>query len=94
MSFQEAAIAIGLLTPLILGILAFAEKFIHKKKEPEEEPKVVKGMTVSVENPYASQLIDELTKDNRKAEAEIVRLSQKNELLRNELRIYKERSKE
>lgn len=65
LSFQELAIAIGLLTPLILGILAFVEKFIHKKKEPEkEEPKVVQGMTVPMDtNPYADQLIIELREE-------------------------------
>jgi hypothetical protein len=66
MSFQETAIAIGLLTPLILGVLAFVEKFIHKKKEPdkEEEPKVVQGMTVPMDtNPYADQLIGELRRE-------------------------------
>jgi len=82
MSFQETAIAIGLLTPLILGVLAFIEKFIHKKKEPdnEEEPKVVQGMTVPMDsNPYVDQLIGELRREIRE-------LTVTNELLNERLR--------
>lgn len=84
MNFQEAAIAIGLLTPLILGILAFVEKFIHKPKEPEkEEPKVVQGMTVPVDN-YADRLIIELTRERDEAE-------EANRVLRAKLEAYQER---
>jgi hypothetical protein len=64
MSFQEWAVAFGLLTPLVLGILAFIEKFLHKKKEPETEqqPAVVQGMTVAT-NSYVDELIAQLKKD-------------------------------
>lgn len=82
MSLQEAAIAIGLLTPLILGILAFAEKFIHHKKEPEES-KVPQGMAVNMDNPYADQLIEELRKDNEASDKRIADLQA-------QLSIYKE----
>lgn len=78
MSFQEAAIAIGLLTPLILGVLAFIEKFVHKKKEPEkEEPKVVQGMTVAVDTTYADELIKELRSERAEDKATIKRLNRR-----------------
>lgn len=91
-SFQELAIAIGLLTPLILGILAFIEKFVHRKKEPdtEEKPKVVQGMTVAVENPYADQLIGELRREIAEGDAERQRLAHQNEVLRARLGLGKE----
>jgi hypothetical protein len=91
MSLQETAIAIGLLTPLILGILAFIEKFVHRKKEPDpEEPQVVQGMTVAMENPYADQLISELRREITEADSERQRLSHQNEILRARLGLGKE----
>jgi len=92
MSLQEAAIAIGLLTPLILGVLAFIEKFVHRKKEPdtEEQPKVVQGMPVTMENPYADQLIIELRREANEAEQERKRISHENEILRARLGLGKE----
>lgn len=83
MSFQEAAIAIGLLTPLILGILAFIEKFIHKPKDEKEEPKVLQGMSVPVDT-YAERLIVELTREMKETKEE-------NTVLRAKLEAYKER---
>lgn len=71
MSLSEAAVAIGLLTPLILGILAFIEKWVNRKKvEPPkpDEPEVVMGQTVSVD--YAKELIEELKADRKRAEEE------------------------
>jgi hypothetical protein len=71
MSFSEAAVAIGLLTPLILGILAFIEKFINRKKvEPprKDEPEVSKGMPVGLD--FASEYIEEIKADRAKAEKE------------------------
>jgi hypothetical protein len=83
MSFQEAAVAIGLLTPLVLGILAFIEKFVHKKKEPEAgQPSVVQGMTVAP-NSYADQLIIELQRELRESKEDIrileARLNERNQ---------------
>ena len=83
MSFQEAAIAIGLLTPLILGVLAFIEKLIHKKNEPEKgEPTVVQGMPVAMASTFADELIKELRKDAAEAVAVRDRLKIENDLLR------------
>lgn len=75
MSLQEAAIAIGLLTPLILGVLAFVEKFVHHKKEPEESTKVPQGMAVNMDNPYADQLIEELRKDKEDSDKRVADLN-------------------
>lgn len=71
MSFSEAAVAIGLLTPLILGILAFLEKFLNRKKvEPPKanEAEVSKGLPVGMD--YAGEYIQELKTDRKKAEDE------------------------
>ena len=83
MSFAEWAAAVGLLTPLILGVLAFIEKFFNKKKEPEKkEPEVVQGMAIAT-NTYADQLIAELRAD----------LAAANEKLRIQQAIEEERKK-
>lgn len=73
MSLQEWAVAIGLLTPLVLGILAFIEKLANRKKGegPTDEPAVIQGMTVS-SNSYADDLIIQLKKELAEAEQEIV----------------------
>lgn len=93
MSLQEAAIAIGLLTPLILGILAFIEKIVHQKKDPVNEPKVVQGMTVPMDT-YADRLIANLTKESEEDKANAQKLEHENQELLNELKLYRERSKE
>lgn len=87
MSLQEWAVAIGLLTPLILGVLAFIEKFLNRKKgdEPkEDEPEVLKGMTVAPD--YAGDYIKELKADRAAAEAEVHKLKIENDLLRAQLK--------
>lgn len=92
MSFQEWAVAVGLLTPLVLGILAFIEKFVHKKGEPEkEEPAVVQGMTVATDS-YADRLIVELSRERDEAEANLASANQENAVLRAQLDAYKERN--
>lgn len=71
MSFSEVAVAIGLLTPLVLGILAFIEKWRNAKKkdvEPADGQTIVQGMTVPVD--YAADLITELRRDRTVAERE------------------------
>lgn len=71
MSFAEWAAAVGLLTPLILGILAFLEKFINRKKEPEKkEEEVVQGLAVST-NSYADDLISELRRELKETKEEL-----------------------
>ena len=90
MSFSEAAVAIGLLTPLILGILAFIEKWANRKKVPEpkeDEPKVVMGQTVGVD--YAKELMEELKKDRDKAEADAREAIKQRDYYKAQLDIYK-----
>jgi len=89
MSFSEAAVAIGLLTPLILGILAFIEKWANRKKvEPkEDEPKVVMGQTVGVD--YAKELMEELKRDRDKAEADAREAIKQRDYYKAQLDIYK-----
>lgn len=91
MSFSEVAIAIGLLTPLILGILAFVEKLLSRKtKSPDkdEEPKVVQGMPVAVDS-FADQLIAELRRDIAEGEADKVRMQHTIDVLTAQIEIYK-----
>lgn len=90
MSLQEWAVAMGLLTPLVLGILAFIEKFVHRKKEPDEPalPEVVQGMTVATDS-YADRLILELTRERDEADAAVAKANQENEVLRAQLEAYK-----
>lgn len=85
MSLQEWAVAIGLLTPLILGILAFIEKFMNRKKEEpkDEEPELVKGLTVAPD--YAGDYIRELKKDRDEAEAELAKIRVENDFLKTQL---------
>lgn len=87
MSFGEIAAAIGLLTPLVLGILAFIEKFVNRKKaDPtKDQPEVVQGMTVTTDS-YADQLIRELKKERDEAEAD-------NKVLRAQLQILNQRER-
>lgn len=71
MSFAEWAAAVGLLTPLILGILAFIEKFVNKKKDVDKkEPEVVQGMAVSTGS-YADLLISELRRELAETKEEL-----------------------
>lgn len=92
MSLQEWAVAIGLLTPLVLGILAFIEKFIHRKGDSDKEvPEVVQGMTVTTDS-YADRLIIELTRERDEADAAAAKATQDNEVLRAQLNAYKERN--
>lgn len=71
MSFAEWAAAIGLLTPLLLGVLAFVEKFVNRKKVPEKkEPEVVQGLPVAT-NSYADQLILNLQEELRETKEEL-----------------------
>lgn len=90
MTFSEAAVALGLLTPLVLGILAFIEKFLNRKKdkEPIEAPPVVQGMAVATDS-YADRLIAELTEDKRNAEAGWTQAKNENAILRAQLEAYK-----
>jgi len=90
MTFSEVAVAIGLLTPLVLGILAFVEKFINRKKSSglDGGPSVVQGMTVATES-YADRLIAELTEDKRNAEAGWTQAKEEIKVLRAQLEVYK-----
>jgi hypothetical protein len=67
MSLSEAAIAIGLLTPLILGLLAFLEKLLNRKNKEDksEETQVVQGMPIAFD--YTSEYIEEIKKDRDQA---------------------------
>lgn len=89
MSFGEIAAAIGLLTPLVLGILAFIEKFVHRKDKEDDsakgQPEVVQGMTVTTDS-YADQLIRELKKERDEAEAD-------NKVLRAQLEVLQQRER-
>lgn len=90
MTLSDWAVAMGLLTPLVLGILAFVEKFINRKKnaEPLETPQVIQGMTVTTDS-YADRLINELTEDKRNAEAGWTQAKHDNEILRAQLEAYR-----
>ncbi len=70
MNFQELAVALGLLTPLILGIIASVEKFANRKnpEDDETEQEIVQGMPVAVD--YVAELIAEYKADKTKAERE------------------------
>jgi hypothetical protein len=64
MSSTEWFVSIGLITPLVLGILAFIEKWAERRRkrgEPKEEQPIVQGMTVSVD--YAAELVTQLKAD-------------------------------
>lgn len=68
MSLSETAIAVGLLTPLILGLLAFLEKFMNRKVKKEGSDaatSVVQGMPVAFD--YTSEYIEEIKKDRDQA---------------------------
>lgn len=93
MTLSEVAVAIGLLTPLVLGILAFIEKFVNRKTANEPEaPPVVQGMTVATDS-YVDRLIHELTEDKRTAEAGWTQAKQENNVLRAQLEAYRERDR-
>lgn len=70
MSFGEVAAALGLLTPLVLGVLAFYKDLKKKDKAPAEPAShdVVQGMTVNMD--YAAELMRELKKRAEDAESE------------------------
>ena len=91
MSFLELATAIGLLAPLVLGVLAFIEKWHSRKKEDKpEEPvgPVVKGMAVGVD--FAAQLVAELQKDVMQAEVRAAAAEQRERELRAKLEAYRQ----
>jgi hypothetical protein len=72
LSLSEIAVAIGLLTPLVLGVLAFVDKRLpgHKttkaeKREDANEDSVLQGLPVKVD--FAAELVKELREDARQA---------------------------
>jgi hypothetical protein len=96
MTFQEAAVAIGLLTPLVLGVLAFVEKLVNRNKvEPKkekEDPPVLQGMSVASDS-YADALIKELRKERDEAEALVVQRDHEKAILQAELDVYKKKNR-
>lgn len=91
MNFQETAVAIGLLTPLVLGILAFIEKFVNRGKEvkkDKEDPPVLQGMSVAPDS-YADQLIKELRKERDEAEALVLQRDHEKAILEAQIEAYK-----
>jgi type II secretory pathway component GspD/PulD (secretin) len=91
MNFGEVAAALGLLTPLVLGILAFykdLKKRDEEKTAPPAKQEIVQGMPVNVD--YVAELIQTLKKQVEEAEAEKETALRENEVLRAQVATYKD----